>query len=150
LNKVLFDLHPLVQEIAHDSQFLTSIHTIKIEDCHVKIYGDKDKIGQVLINLLSNAIKYSPNGGNVTIGCEKQDGRAKIYVRDEGVGINEADQKKLFDRFYRVENERLKTVSGFGVGLYLVSEILRYHNSEIKVDSKEGAGSTFYFTLDVQ
>jgi two-component system sensor histidine kinase VicK len=149
LNKQLFNLKPLIEEIIIDAQFLTSIHTINIIDCDVNVYADKDKIGQVLINLLSNAIKYSPSGGAVTIGSEKHGGKVKIYVSDEGVGINLKDQTRLFDRFYRVENEQVKTVSGFGVGLYLVSEILRYHNTDIEVQSREGAGSTFHFNLDI-
>jgi two-component system sensor histidine kinase VicK len=151
LSKTPFELYPLITEIASDAQYLTSTHTVQVKDCeHITVTADKDKIGQVLINLLSNAIKYSPKGGPIIIGCEKQDGKVKIYVRDEGVGINPADQKRLFERFYRVRNEKIKTVSGFGIGLYLVSEILRYHNSKIEVESKEGVGSTFYFTLDAQ
>jgi two-component system sensor histidine kinase VicK len=148
LNKEKFDLHSLLDEVVNDTQFLTSIHSIKIRNCDVKVNADKDKIGQVLINLLSNAIKYSPNGGEVIVGCEKKNGKVKVYVKDNGVGINFEDQKKLFNRFYRVEDERVKTVSGFGVGLYLVSEILRYHKSKIDVESKENVGSTFSFTLD--
>ena len=100
------------------------------------------------MNLLSNAIKYSPRGGNITIGCEKLSGKTKIYVSDEGVGINPDDQKRLFERFYRSKNEKMKTISGFGIGLYLVAEILKYHDSKIEVDSTEGKGSTFYFFLN--
>jgi signal transduction histidine kinase len=70
-------------------------------------------------------------------------------VQDEGVGISEKDQQKLFDRFYRVQNEKVQHISGFGIGLYLVSEVLRYHNSKISVQSKEGVGSRFYFRLPV-
>jgi two-component system sensor histidine kinase VicK len=102
------------------------------------------------MNLLSNAIKYSPKGGTITIGCEKAEGMVKVYVKDEGVGISAADQKKLFDKFYRVRNEKIKTISGFGIGLYLVSEILRYHKSEIAVESVENQGSTFYFILNTK
>ena len=149
LNKTLFNLKPLIEEIISDAQFLTSVHAILIKNCDVEVYADQDKIGQVLINLLSNAIKYSPSGGTVIIGCEKDGKKVKVYVSDEGVGINLKDHPRLFDRFYRVENEQVKTVSGFGVGLYLVSEILRYHNSEIHVESRPGEGSTFHFNIDL-
>ncbi|MCW3120000.1 MAG: putative Histidine kinase [Chitinophagaceae bacterium] len=149
LNKTLFNLKLLIDEIIFDGQFLTSIHTIEIKNCDVNVYADKDKIGQVLINLLSNAIKYSPSGGTVIIGCEKNNGKVKVNVSDEGVGINLKNHTRLFDRFYRVENEQVKTVSGFGVGLYLVSEILRYHDSEIEVESHEGQGSNFSFNLSI-
>lgn len=150
LNKSVFDFSALAEEIAGDIQYLTSKHKIELIDCEsVVLNADRDKIGQVLTNLLSNAIKYSPNGGAVTVGCEKQAGQVKIYVRDEGVGISPEDQKRMFDRFYRANNEKLKMVSGFGIGLYLVAEVLRYHNSKIEVISREDAGSTFYFTLDL-
>jgi two-component system sensor histidine kinase VicK len=146
-----FDLHPVIEETAIDAQYLSSNHQVVVRDCNdIILLADKDKIGQVLMNLLSNAIKYSPKGGTITIGCEKQDKKVKIYVRDEGVGISATDQKRLFERFYRSKNERIKTVSGFGIGLYLVSEILRYHNSKIQVESEEGVGSVFYFSLDTQ
>jgi PAS domain S-box-containing protein len=148
ISKELFELHPLMEEVVGEAQYLTSNHTIKFEDCEgIIVNADRDKIGQILINLLSNAIKYSPKGGLITIGCEKKGKQVKVFVSDQGIGINLHDQKKLFNRFYRVKNDKIKTVSGFGIGLYLVSEILRYHNSKIEVESKEGVGSTFYFTL---
>lgn len=150
LNKSEFSLHPLIEETANDAKFLTSNHNIELHDCEeIMLYADRDKIGQVVMNLLSNAIKYSPRGGDIIIGCEKLPGKVKIYVSDEGVGISSEDQKRLFERFYRSRNEKVKTISGFGIGLYLVSEILKYHNSKIEVDSTEGKGSTFYFFLDV-
>ena len=148
INKENFELHDLIEEIASDAQFLTSSHNIKLVDCKdIRITADRDKIGQVLINLLSNAIKYSPKGGTITIGCTKNDNDLKIFVSDEGIGISPADQKRLFDKFYRVKDEKIKTISGFGIGLYLVAEILRYHDTEIKVTSTEGVGSTFYFMM---
>jgi PAS domain S-box-containing protein len=151
LRKEIFELHPLTEEIVSDAQILTSIHTIHLKDCpDVKLKADKEKIGQVLTNLVSNAIKYSPKGGDIIVGCEMLPGKkVKIYVRDEGVGINAEDQKRLFERFYRVKNDKLKTISGFGIGLYLVSEILIYHHSKIEVESEEGVGSTFYFILNI-
>jgi two-component system sensor histidine kinase VicK len=148
INKEEFELHGLIEEIASDAQFLTSIHNVKVIDCKdIRLNADRDKIGQVLINLLSNAIKYSPKGGTITIGCTKYDNNLKIYVSDEGVGISANDQKRLFDKFYRVKDEKIKTISGFGIGLYLVAEILRYHDAEIKVESTEDVGSTFYFMM---
>jgi len=143
------ELHPLMVEIAEDAKFLTSQHTIKLIDCGgIIINADRDKIGQVLMNLVSNAIKYSPEGGLITLGFEKEaGGKVKIYVSDQGIGISPNDQKRLFERFYRVNNNGIKTVPGFGIGLYLVSEILRYHDSEIVVESEENVGSLFYFYL---
>lgn len=145
----VFELRLLIEEIASDAQFLTKTHRIELTDCRdIEVRADREKIGQVLMNLLTNAIKYSPKGGAIRISCKREPGKVRIGVSDEGIGISVADQQKLFERFYRVENEQLQTVSGFGIGLYLVSEMLKYHNSRIAVESREGAGSTFYFSLD--
>ncbi|MXV16492.1 PAS domain S-box protein [Hufsiella ginkgonis] len=149
LSKQSFALCELLDEIVTDARYLTTKHRIHYDDHpDLLVNADRDKIGQVLINLLSNAIKYSPKGGDINIRCERLDGKVKISVIDEGVGVSEADQQRLFDRFYRVKNEKMRTVSGFGIGLYLVSEILNYHNSSISVISKEDVGSTFFFYLD--
>ncbi|MXV14036.1 PAS domain S-box protein [Hufsiella ginkgonis] len=144
-----FEFSELAHEIVADVQLLTSKHTISLVGCGgITLNADRDKIGQVLTNLLSNAVKYSPDGGRIVLGCETMNDKVKIYVSDEGMGISPDDQKKLFDRFYRANNDKLKTVSGFGIGLYLVSEILSAHNSKIEVESQENVGSTFYFILD--
>jgi two-component system sensor histidine kinase VicK len=144
-----FDLYPLLEEIVSEAQFLASGHIIELEGCdEISIYADKNKIGQVIINLLSNAVKYSSNGSRIKLGCEIVEGKVKVYVADEGMGISLSDQKHVFERFFRVESEKLKTISGFGIGLYLVAEILKYHNSHIEVESREGEGSVFYFELD--
>jgi len=146
-----FDLHSLIEDTVADAQFLSANHDIKLIDCHdINVHADREKIGQVLMNLVSNAIKYSPGGGDVTIACKHEAGKVSISVTDQGIGISQEDQKRLFERFYRVQNENAKTVSGFGIGLYLVAEILRYHNSQIQVSSEEGKGSTFYFKLPVE
>jgi two-component system sensor histidine kinase VicK len=148
LNKTLFELQPLIEEVSGEAPFLTLSHQIRLAGYgHIRLEADRDKIGQVLNNLLSNAIKYSPKGGTITIGCEKLDRQVKIFVRDEGVGISADDRQHLFERFYRSKDEKIKTVSGFGIGLYLVAEILRLHGSRIEVESTPGEGSTFYFLL---
>jgi PAS domain S-box-containing protein len=150
VDKEVFELEPLFKEITGDAQLLSTKHTTKFKDCEgITLYADRNKIALVLINLISNAIKYSPKGGTIIIGCKKQAGKVNIYVSDEGIGISKADQKKLFERFYRVMNDRVKNIAGFGIGLYLVAEILRLHNSQIQVDSQEEAGSTFHFDLEI-
>ena len=149
IEKSAFNLREFFDDITEEASFLTSNHHIKINYCDdILVYADKDKISQVLINLLSNAIKYSSPDSEIVVTCVKSAGKVTIYVKDQGIGINSDDQKKLFNRFHRVESEKVQTVSGFGIGLYLVSEILRYHGSKILVESKEGSGSTFFFSLD--
>jgi len=150
VKKEPFALELLIDEAISETQFLTSSHSLASNTCSgIIINGDKEKLSQVLINLVGNAIKYSPNGGNITINCTQYGEKIRIAVSDEGVGISNADQKKLFNRFYRVKNEKVKNVSGFGIGLYLVSEIVRNHDSKIEVESEEGIGSTFYFDLEI-
>lgn len=150
INKVPFELQLLMQEVVDEAMMLNTQHKLIYNNCgSIIVNGDRDKIGQVLINLLSNAVKYDPDGGEIIVSCDQTDGKVRISITDHGVGISEKDQASLFDRFYRVRNEKVKTVSGFGIGLYLVATIVGYHNSSIKVRSSEGAGSTFYFDLDV-
>ncbi|GAA4101968.1 PAS domain S-box protein [Mucilaginibacter panaciglaebae] len=150
LQQNIFELQPLIEEIASDAQALTTAHHIQFNNCTgVKVKADREKIGQVLMNLLTNAIKYSPKGGDITITGTPQTDKITIRVADHGVGIGATEQKKLFQRFYRVENEQIQVVSGFGIGLYLVSEMLRYHNSQIEVESQEGVGSSFIFSLNM-
>ena len=150
LHQSVFELHPLIEEVVEDAKILSVKHEILITDCEeITLYADRDKIGQVLNNLLSNAIKYSPTGGKIILGCIKINNEVKIFVKDEGVGISLADQKQLSQRFFRSDNERLKGVSGFGIGLYLVSEILRFHHSKIELESVENIGSTFFFLLPI-
>lgn len=150
ISKQNFDLQPLISEIIDDASFLTTRHQICFKGPdHIHIYGDQEKISHVLMNLVNNAVKYSPNGGTITISVEPEADKVKISVSDEGVGIHPKDRRRLFERFYRVDNEKTQTAAGFGIGLYLASEILRYHDSKIELESQEGVGSTFWFYLPV-
>ncbi|RYY50742.1 MAG: HAMP domain-containing histidine kinase, partial [Chitinophagaceae bacterium] len=74
----------------------------------------------------------------------------RISVKDEGIGIHKADQEKIFQRFYRVEGNNEKTFPGFGIGLFISSEIIKKHEGSIGVDSGEGLGSTFYFSIPLK
>lgn len=143
-----FDIKELLLEVTGDAKALSHTHEIILKDCeHIFVSADRDKIGHVLENLISNAIKYSPVGSAITIGCKMGENKLQVSVSDSGVGIDTKDQEKIFERFYRVNNEKIKNVAGFGIGLYLAAEILRFHQSRIFVDSKENEGATFYFDL---
>ncbi|NGM66928.1 PAS domain S-box protein [Sphingobacterium sp. SGR-19] len=144
-----FELSTLINEIVEDAALLDVRHTIKvIGDPFVKVKADRDKIGQVLSNLVSNATKYSPAGGEVIVGFERNNGKLKLFVQDQGIGISKAEQRKLFQRFYRANDEASKNISGFGIGLFLVSKILQEHGSTIHVESEKERGSTFFFFMD--
>lgn len=110
-----------------------------------------DAIERALTNYLSNAIKYSPENGTITVGLDlnKENNQAVVTVTDEGCGISEENQKKVFNRFYRVENNT-HTIKGTGLGLNLVkTTIEKHHNGKVFVHSQEGHGSTFGFTLPI-
>jgi PAS domain S-box-containing protein len=111
------------------------------------IRGDEVRLRQVLDNLISNAIKYSPNGGLIEVGGEADDEAATVYVRDQGIGLSESEQSRIFDRFYRVDDTLRRNTQGAGLGLYLAKTIITAHNGTLRVKSKPGRGSTFYFTI---
>lgn len=112
----------------------------------LQIYGDKTRFRQVMINLLQNAVKYSTEG-SIQIIVEENSDDCTIMVKDEGVGIQEDDLSRIFERFYRVDKARSRDVGGTGLGLAIVKHILEAHNSKIEVTSKYGEGSTFFFKL---
>lgn len=143
-----FDINELISDTITEFTQAANSHVINFEPQGIlNINADRDKIGQVVSNFLSNATKYSPRGSTITITSTTTDCGISVSVADLGVGIKPKDQKKLFQRFYRVESEKTMTVSGFGVGLYLASEIIQRHKGKIGVESAEGEGSTFYFSL---
>ena len=111
------------------------------------VAADRDKVRQVLVNLVENAIKYSPDGGRVEVGLEAHDGAVRFYVRDEGLGIPAGEQERIFEKFYRLDPEMTRGVSGTGLGLYICSELVERMGGRIWVESKEGEGSTFSFEL---
>lgn len=92
------------------------------------INADRDKIGSVISNLISNAVKYSDHGSTILVKSEVIGDKMHVSVTDNGIGIQSHELDKLFDRFYRVENQQTKTISGFGIGLYLSAEIINLHN----------------------
>ncbi len=116
---------------------------------HDQTMADKDMITQVIINLLSNAVKYTPSGGRIDAGVEvdEAEGLVRVAVADTGVGIPPEDVEHVFDKFYRVE-ENKKQAKGTGLGLNLVKQIVeKVHDGSVFVESTPGRGSTFGFTL---
>ncbi len=143
-----FDVNELITEIITETLPVSYNHQIVFNPGKpIIINADSERIGQVVGNFLSNAIKYSPKESIITVSSRVLDNNVQVSVSDTGIGIRPKDQEKLFQRFYRVENENIKTISGFGIGLYLASEIIQRHKGKIWVESKEGEGSTFSFSL---
>lgn len=151
LSKKDFEIDQLISSIVSDFQFTTTSHSIEHNgQSGVMIRGDRERIAQVLVNLISNAIKYSPGADKVIIRSSKVDGRIVISVQDFGLGIPKEVQEKIFERFFRVKGKKEKNISGLGLGLYISYEIIAQHKGKIWVESIEGKGSTFNFSLPVK
>ncbi|WP_428327991.1 PAS domain S-box protein [Mucilaginibacter sp.] len=143
-----FDMEKLIEEIIDEQELVIRSHTFCFEPCKpVMIHADKDKISSVLTNLISNAIKYSPKGKTVDIKCELKEKDVLVSIRDEGMGIKPEDLENVFKRYFRVTSNQSQHISGFGIGLYLSSEIIHRHDGRIWAESDKGNGSTFYFSL---
>ncbi|QKJ32891.1 PAS domain-containing protein [Mucilaginibacter mali] len=150
LDKQRFDLETLIEDLVQETRLTVTSHTINFERCdHVFIVADRDKIGSVVTNLISNAVKYSPKGRTVDVECKAEGDKIRVSITDQGMGLKPQDKERVFDRYFRVENNSSKNISGFGIGLYLSAEIIRGHNGHIGVESESENGSTFYFTLPV-
>jgi two-component system, OmpR family, sensor histidine kinase VicK len=108
---------------------------------------DPDNVRQVLSNLIDNAIKYSPEGGVVEVRLSRNGNAVRFAVRDEGLGIAEPEQRRIFEKFYRADPNLSRGIGGTGLGLYICQELVRRMDGRIWVESREGEGSTFSFEL---
>lgn len=143
-----FDFNALVREIVDDMQkinphFKITFHSEK----KVKLFGDIDKIGQVINNLITNAIKYAPGTNEIILKMKIENEGVQLSVQDFGIGIPEEDQPHIFEQFYRVNGDSQSTFPGMGIGLYICSEIISREGGKIWAESTLGKGSTFYIWL---
>ena len=145
------DLDELLREITDIFQHINPSHTIMVRGAvQTSLLADRDRLGQVFTNLISNAIKYSPDALTVEIDLDASPEMVTIRVHDHGLGIPREQLDKIFERFYRIPGPRQKAIPGLGMGLYIVSEIVKHHEGTISVDSEVGQGSTFTVTLPKQ
>lgn len=148
LNKEDFCITALTQDVITEITHINPDYDIHfLRQSNVTVHADKGRIGQVLINFLTNAVKYSPKSKKITVESYVEDGFVIVSVEDSGIGINKADQEKIFERFYRVEGKNEKTFPGFGIGLFIAAEIIKRHNGKIWVKSEPDKGSVFFFSL---
>lgn len=154
MEKSLNSVYEVIDTCVSQVQALTKERNLKItvtkDDGIPEFLFNYDGIERALTNLLSNAIKYSPDNGEIKVNLTKTDNNAEITVTDQGCGIAPEFQKKIFDRFYRVENN-IHTVKGTGLGLHLVKQTIeKYHNGKVFVNSAVGHGSTFGIILPIK
>ncbi|AXN37841.1 PAS domain-containing sensor histidine kinase [Peribacillus butanolivorans] len=121
---------------------------IKASSKPVFIEGESDRIKQVFINLITNALTYTPNGGWVTVNVTENEQTVDIIVQDSGIGIEEKELPRIFERFYRIDKARSRDSGGTGIGLAIVKHIIEVHKGKIKVESTPGSGTTFTVTLN--
>jgi two-component system phosphate regulon sensor histidine kinase PhoR len=112
-----------------------------------QVFGDRDRLKQVIVNLIDNAIKYTNPGGTIALSAEADGDRCTVRVSDTGIGIPEEHHSRIFERFYRVDRDRSRDVGGTGLGLAIVKHIIEAHGGAIAVASTPGKGSVFSFTL---
>lgn len=146
------DLAALARHVAEELTPVLDQHTLEIIDVDepLIIDGDELRLEQALRNLLQNAIKYSPDGGTITVRIERRDDRACVSVTDQGIGISHDSLSHLFQRFYRAHPADMQHISGMGIGLYVVKQIIDLHGGAVEVFSCEGEGSTFTILLPMQ
>ncbi len=149
IERGLVDLNALAHRLVEETKPTTDRHTIAFSGSEqpIMLLGDELRLEQVLQNLIQNAIKYSPGGGIVTVQIERQGDNASVRVSDKGIGIPAAALPQLFRRFYRAPNADSQHISGMGIGLYVVKEIVELHGGTVEVDSHELQGSTFIIRL---
>ncbi|MCB9140522.1 MAG: GAF domain-containing protein [Caldilineaceae bacterium] len=151
------DIQTLAAKVAANFRTQTTSHRIELDfPAQLPlVWGDEERIRQVLNNLVSNAIKYSPEGGLIRIGGwyeaadQGHDNRVVLYVADEGIGIPSDELPHIFDRFYRVDSSLRRSTDGAGLGLFLCKAIAEAHGGEIWVRSEQDKGTTFFIALPV-
>jgi PAS domain S-box-containing protein len=149
LNITKFDLDELINEAIDAVQNIVDHKITKRGGVTRLVSADRQRIEQVLVNLLTNAAKYSPKGEKIDVAVKEDQNSVTISIRDFGIGIPSEKQGKIFERFYRAEEDQVK-FQGLGLGLYISSEIINSHKGKIWVESEEGKGSTFYVMLPAQ
>jgi signal transduction histidine kinase/CheY-like chemotaxis protein len=149
IEPTVLDLGALAARLVEETRPLLLQHSIEYIGTHtpVLISGDELRLEQALQNLIQNAVKYSPDGGAITVRVACDTTRASVAVTDSGIGIPPEALPQLFQRFYRAPNVDPQHISGLGVGLYVVKEIVELHGGNAAVNSEVGAGSTFTLSI---
>lgn len=148
--RMLVPLDEILDEALADVATDPQAHPLVRRTNGVRVSGDPERLRDVFRNLLENAVKYSPRGGEIEISAHSSGDQTVIEIRDRGVGIASEHLPYIFDRFYRVDSEATAGVGGSGLGLYIVSALVRAHGGTIDVRSEERGGSVFTLRLPVR
>ena len=150
LERQRINLTKLVSEVHAQTKAMTITKGINFSVSNAvnsEVIGDRLRLRELLLNLVDNAVKYTPEGGEMKITLERDDGRAKLRITDNGIGIALQVQPHIFDRFFRVDKARSREAGGSGLGLSICKWIVEAHGGEISVESEIGRGSTFTVIL---
>jgi PAS domain S-box-containing protein len=149
LNHTRFVFNDMIDEVVDDLQRTTNRHTIEKHFSETgNVVADRDRLMQVVTNLITNAIKYSPHTEKIILHTAINDkSEIEVCVQDFGIGISEDKKGRVFEQFYRVSGDMQHTFPGLGLGLYISSEIIKREGGRIWVNSEEGKGSTFCFSI---
>ena len=146
-----FSLKDVILEIAATQKVDAIDKSIELETVISNridpFFGSAFSMEEAITNLVSNAIKYTPKNGKVTLTATRKGDEILIEISDSGIGIPESEQEKIFDEFYRASNAKKSEEEGTGMGMSIVAQIIERHHGKIRVESKEGEGTTFYITL---
>ena len=147
----MVDMATLLDEVAEEARVKAKAAGVSLElepvSDEVLVRGDALHLREAIINLVDNAIRYNRTGGWVRISTQAENSQVVIQVQDNGIGISQADQQRIFDRFYRVDKSRSRTHGGIGLGLAIIKKIVDDHGGTISVESTLGEGSTFRMSL---
>ncbi len=143
------DLCELTEEVVRDMGALADVLGVRLtcEAGPARVNGDRARLRQLLMILVDNSLKYANAGGHVHVRCGTEGGRVELSVTDDGAGISAADQKRIFERFYRADSERTRGKGGTGLGLAIGKWIVEAHGGRIAVESQVGKGTTFRVRL---
>lgn len=148
INPTWFNFEKFISDIIDTQRHIQNTHEItKKGEANIMVFADEFRLAQVLTNFLSNAIKYSPKANKVEVSIKHEKDIITVGVKDHGVGIPRNKLGKVFNKFFR--EDKTKKIEGLGLGLFLAKEIIKKHGGKVWVESEEGKGSVFYFSLPV-
>ncbi|HEY9164741.1 MAG TPA: ATP-binding protein [Candidatus Kryptonia bacterium] len=137
----------VIEELKPKAERKSLTLSVCMKPDEILVLGDRDRLRQVMWNLIDNSVKYTDEGGKIEVGYTDTPDHVRVFVKDTGCGIGDEHIARIFERFYRVDKDRSRSVGGTGLGLAIVKHIVEAHKSRIEVKSEPGKGSEFSFTL---